>query len=117
MDTNAAAEHPPLSRPSSWTWPRPRSSVVAECLLCGARAVQSGNRPRCGRSILSQVTINRRAVCGRPASTVRREGGPGQPGLPTPIADRPRAFAPKAPGGSPGVTQTTPWDCRIFLTR
>ena len=30
-------------------------------------------------------TIDRRAVCGRSASTVRREGGPGQPGLPTPI--------------------------------
>jgi hypothetical protein len=34
---------------------------------------------------LGGKTINRRAVCGRTACTVRREGAPRQPALPTPI--------------------------------
>ena len=36
---------------------------------------------------LAGDTIDRRAVCGRSARTVRREGEPGQPALPTPIGD------------------------------
>ena len=38
-------------------------------------------------SPLEGKTTDRRAGCGRSACPVRREGGTGQPGLPTPITD------------------------------
>jgi hypothetical protein len=55
---------------------------------------------RCSQPCVRQTT-DRRAVCGRSACTVRREGGPGQPVLPTPIDRiRPRARdGTKADGG------------------
>jgi hypothetical protein len=47
------------------------------CLVCWRPTIVSDNPTR--------DTTDRRAVCGRPARTVRREGSPAQPDFPTPI--------------------------------
>jgi len=49
-------------------------SPLAHCLLHRPWAVFPGSRPCVCPSILFEVTANWRAVCGRPARTVRREG-------------------------------------------
>jgi len=60
--------------------------ALAECLLCQARAIQSGHRPCRGRSILDEVTPSTGEPCaGDPPARFGGRGARTQSGLPTPI--------------------------------
>src|ERR1035438_10070401 len=70
---------------------------MAQCLLRQAGPLATGRRPQLNMSIWRQQTADWRAVCGKTACTVRREGERSR-ALPTPIGGGSK-MRPAAPSG------------------
>src|ERR1017187_3620426 len=67
---------------------------MAQCLLRQAGSLATGRRRQVNSSTWRQQTADWRAVCGKTACTVRREGERSR-ALPTPIDDRGRLPLPR----------------------
>jgi len=91
-----------------------RKVALAKCLPCQARALQSGRRPRRGRSILDEVIPSTGEPCaGDPPARFGGRGARTQSGLPTPITTSRR----RAQRGSPEALRPSAFTAAVQAQR